>query len=242
MSTISLQELVTQLASKKTATGKEKAEFLEKANNAIEKAHELDEFLSKMINPERMTRMKILEVLSDKKPRGWSQIQSETGLSPSTLSRGLKAMIKDGWVDRVVISKFPPSSVYTINKRMVEAGQIFREIRATIAMNFFAQMTGEFSDEEILKSTRHTLHTVAGNALGLSLQIYKERGYQVTWDMIFYLTYFLLMQFWGLFMSLAETKDLTNKAVEILMDEVKQYEEELKMAKNVSRKTAKNAK
>ena len=231
-------ELANQLVSESKVAGKEK-ELLEKAIMAIVKTQRLDWFLSKMIAPERMTRMKILEVLSDKEPRGWSQLQRETGLSPSTLSRGLKAMVKEGWIDRAVISRFPPTSTYAIKGKMVEAGRFFRRIRTTIARNFFAGMVKEFSDEETIKSTQHTSHIMVSNALELSLLTYKDRDYQVTEDMVFYSTFSVLMYFWSFFMGLIENKELTDKAVKTFMNEVKRYEKELKMVKNISDDKAK---
>ena len=239
MLTMSPLELAEQIASERKATDKEKAELLEKAKIAIEKARKLNWFLSEMVNPKRITRMKILEVLSDRQVRGWSELERETGLSPSTLSRALKAMIKDGWVDRAVLSRFPPTSAYRINESIIDTAKFFRGIRNTVAGNFFMEMIAEISDEEILKSARHTLHIVASNALGLCLQTYKDRGHQVTWDVIFYPTYFLFMQFWGLFVRLAQTKELTDKAVKTFMDEVKEYQEELKIAKKISGNNAK---
>jgi len=233
MLTISVLELAEQIASERKATDKEKAELLEKAKIAIEKARKMNWFLSEMTDPEKITRMKILEVMSDRQVRSWSELERETGLSPSTLSRALKAMIKDGWVDRAILSRFPPTSAYAINESIVDTAHFFKGIRNTVAGNFFMEMVREFSDEEILNSARCTLNIVSNNALGLCLQTYKDRGYQVTWDVIFYSTYFLVMQFWGLFVRLAQTKELTDKAIEAFMSEVKQYQEELKMAKKI---------
>lgn len=233
MLAVSIMELANQVAVERKASVKERAELLEKAKLAVEKAQKVDWFLSKMINVERITRMKILEVLGDENARGWNEIERETGLSPSTLSRGLKAMIKDGWINRDVISKFPPRSVYTINESAVGAGRFFRKIRNTIARNFFIEMTGKFNNEEIIESVHHNLHIAASNNLRESLLTFKRDSYHITDGMIFFATYYLLMYFWSLFMSVTRTKELTEKALDTFMDEVKRYEEELKMVNNV---------
>jgi len=233
---LSLEEIVEQTAVKRNASEEQKAEFYKKAKLVREKARQIDWFLSLMVDPEKVSRMKLLEVLSDGKPKTWGQAEKETGLSPTTLSKALKRMAKEGWVTRKVKKTFPPRSVYQVHEWVVEVGKFFQATRKILEGNLFKTMVENYSEEDyerIVEGVRQGMFANLNTEMAYCLKAFINSDYKAQETMVFLTTISQLMFFWSSFLILTQNKEIAGIALEILAKHEKTLWEEAEEAGKV---------
>jgi DNA-binding HxlR family transcriptional regulator len=186
------------------------------------------QLVEKMLHPDLLMRWKVLDSLFDG-AKQWKELKQSTGYNPGVLSRVLKLMVEDGWVERTVERTFPTRVSYCLTEKVKPAALYLKEIKRVINVTLINFVLSKGSnDASLIRRVQRNIYMILNMNMSEDLRSFLRNNCKETQDMVFFSTIVLNLYYWCFFVCLTQSEERARMAHDIFGKDFERYKKEIK--------------